>query len=137
MSSTHTSEHLASYWKPNLVREAGEIAIQLPREQMNDIMIQATEFMEQLPWRGIKRTRSQALSWPRMSVILKDGTLLDDDKIPESVKECCIKVAYFIAADVPFDIPALTHVMLTIGHLLVPGADVKKDSLTPWSQTLH
>lgn len=137
MSSTHSSEGLASYWKPDLVREAGEIAIKLPREQMNDIMIQATEFMDQLPWRGLKRTRAQALAWPRMAVILKDGTLLDDDTVPESIRECTIKVAYFIAAGIPFDIPALTHVMLTVGHLLAPGADVKKDSLTPWAQTLH
>ena len=99
---------------------------------MEKIMVQATEFMEQLPWKGVQTTEDQSLAWPRTGVILKDGTLLSNTEIPESIRECSIKVSYFIAAGVPFDIPALTHVILTIGHLLIPGASVKKESLTSW-----
>ena len=50
----NTSENLISYWQPDLVREAGEVAIKLPRNQMEKIMVQATEFMEKLPWKGEK-----------------------------------------------------------------------------------
>ena len=128
----NTSENLISYWQPDLVREAGEVAIKLPRNQMEKIMVQATEFMEQLPWKGVKTTGLQSLAWPRTGVSLKDGTLLPETEIPESIRECSIKVSYFIAAGVPFDIPALTHVILTIGHLLAPGASVKKETLTSW-----
>ena len=131
-SQQHLAEDLAAYWKPHLVREAGEIAIKTPRDQMENIMVQATEFMEQLPWKGLKKTENQSLAWPRTGVVLKDGTSLSDSEIPESIRECSIKVSYFIAAGVPFDIPALTHVILTIGHLLIPGASVKKESLTSW-----
>ncbi len=132
VSQQHSADDLAAYWKPNLVCEAGEIAIKTPRDQMENIMVQATEFMEQLPWKGHKKTDSQSLAWPRTGVTLKDGMLLPDTEIPESIRECSIKVSYFIAAGVPFDIPALTHVILTIGHLLIPGASVKKENLTSW-----
>lgn len=132
-----TSQDLMSYWKPDLVRDAGQIALKLPHEQMNEVMILATEFMEQFAWRGLKRTYEQALAWPRMGAILEDGTLLLDDEVPEPIKECTIKVAYFIAAGVPFDVPALTHVILTIGPLLAPTADVTKNNLTPWGETVH
>ena len=130
--SQKTIERLGAYWQPDLVRDACQIALQTPRDQMEDIMVQATEFMEQLPWKGVKKNKCQSLAWPRTSVILKDGSVLPDTEIPESVKECSIKVSYFIAAGIPFDIPALTHVILTIGHLLIPGASVKKESLTSW-----
>ena len=88
--------------------------------------------MEKLPWKGEKTTEHQNLAWPRTGVSLKDGTLISDSEIPEAIRECSIKVSYFIAAGVPFDIPALTHVILTIGHLLTPGASVKKENLTSW-----
>ena len=127
-----TAEILGGYWKPNLVREACQIAIQTPRDQMEIIMVQATEFMEKLPWKGEKTTEHQNLAWPRTGVSLKDGTLISDSEILEAIRECSIKVSYFIAAGVPFDIPALTHVILTIGHLLTPGASVKKENLTSW-----
>ena len=129
--------NLIEYWQPDLVREAGEIAIKIPRDHMEDIMVQATEFMEQLPWKGAKKAEDQTLAWPRRDVTLKDGTLISDTDVPEAIMECSIKVSYFIAAGIPFDIPALTHVMLTIGHLLIPDADVKKDNLMPWQQTVH
>ena len=127
-----TAEILGGYWKPNLVREACQIAIQTPRDQMEIIMVQATEFMEKLPWKGEKTTEHQSLAWPRTDVSLKDGSLVSDTEIPEAIRDCSIKVSYFIAAGVPFDIPALTHVILTIGHLLTPGASVKKENLTSW-----
>ncbi len=126
------AENLIDYWRPDLVRQAGEVAIKTPRDQMETVMVQATEFMEQLPWMGLKKTEHQTLAWPRTGVTLKDGTLLPDSEIPESIRECSIKVSYFIAAGVSFDIPALTHVILTIGHLLDPGASVKKENLTSW-----
>ena len=132
VASDKTAERLMAYWEPDLVRQAGQIAIQTPRDEMEVAMVQATEFMEQLPWKGVKTTGLQSLAWPRTGVSLKDGTFLPETEIPESIRECSIKVGYFIAAGVPFDIPALTHVILTVGHLLIPGASVKKDSLTSW-----
>ena len=128
----NSAETLIDYWKPDLVREAAQIALKTPWHQMENVMVQATEFMEQLPWKGVKTTGLQSLAWPRTGVLLKDGTRLPETEIPESIRECSIKVSYFIAAGVPFDIPALTHVILTIGHLLIPGASVKKESLTSW-----
>ena len=57
MAPSHKiTERLGEYWKPDLVREACQIAIQTPRDQMEIIMVQATEFMEQLPWKGEKTT---------------------------------------------------------------------------------
>lgn len=126
------AETLLDYWEPELVRKAGEIAIKAPRERMENIMVEATAFMEQLPWKGVTTVRGQNLAWPRAGVKLKDGSIIPDTEIPESVKECTIKVSYFIAAGIPFDIPALTHVILTIGHLLVPSASVKKADLISW-----
>lgn len=132
MSHQTEADNLADYWMPDLARVAGRAALKTPRPKMEKIMVQATAFMEQLPWSGVKATDDQILAWPRSGVVLKDGTLLSDSEIPESVRECTIKVSYFIAAGIPFDVPALTHVILTIGHLLIPDASVKKESLTSW-----
>ena len=131
-SRLNTAENLIDYWKPDLVREACEAAIKTPRDQMESIMVQATEFMEQFPWKGAQKNEYQSLAWPRTGVTLKDGRVLPDTEIPQAIRECSIKVSYFIAAGTPFDIPALTHVILTIGHLLTPGASVKKESLISW-----
>lgn len=137
MSKGQTSKELMTLWNPHLVREAAAFAIKMPQEQMTPIMEQATDFLETLPWQGTKAYKHQELSWPRKGVVLKDGTLISSDEIPEALKECCIKVSYFIAAGIPFDVPALTHVMLTIGHFLIPDANVKIENLTSWNQPIH
>ena len=93
--------------------------------------------MDTLPWKGAKKTVLQNLAWPRTGVLLDDGTLLSDKQIPNEINECNIIVAAFIAAEVPFDIPALIHIMLCVGHLLIPTTDIRNSDIRPWNSSMH
>lgn len=128
---------MKAFWQPDLPRTAGQAWMKLPREQQEETILHATEFMGLLPWRGAKKTVIQNLAWPRSGVILDDGTLLADNIVPDKVKECSIVVSYFIGAKIPFDIPAMTHVMLMVGHLLIPTTDIRNGDIRPWNSSTH
>ena len=47
-------------------------------------------------WRGQKRTRAQALGWPRDNVGYIDGWLIEPDTIPQAVKDAQMEMAQII-----------------------------------------
>jgi hypothetical protein len=55
----------------------------------------ATDYMEQVyrsRWQGCRVSETQALSWPRYSVVV-EGYLVDDASVPEIVKRACAELA--------------------------------------------
>jgi len=55
----------------------------------------ATDYMEQVyrsRWQGCRVGETQALSWPRYSVVV-EGYLVDDASVPEIVKRACAELA--------------------------------------------
>ena len=47
-------------------------------------------------WRGQKRTRAQALDWPRDNVGYVDGWLIEPETIPQAVKSAQMEMAFII-----------------------------------------
>ena len=44
-------------------------------------------------WQGFKLTSTQALAWPRTSVYDVDNIYVDDDEIPQAIKDACAELA--------------------------------------------
>lgn len=59
------------------------------------LLIKATDYMEQVyrdRWQGARVLSTQALSWPRNSVVV-DGFAVDADIVPTEVKNACAELA--------------------------------------------
>jgi len=137
MAKYELPKDLMAFWQPDLPRAAGLEWMKLSKQEQEQSNSEALEFMRLLPWKGAQKTALQNLPWPRTGVILDDGTLLADDVIPDELKECQIIVGAFIGAGIPFDLPALAHVMLTVGHLLIPSSDIRNGDIRPWNSSIH
>lgn len=56
----------------------------------------ATEYIEQVyrdRWRGYRQTTTQALSWPRNSVVVDGNTQIATDVVPAEVRNACADLA--------------------------------------------
>lgn len=61
----------------------------------------ATAHIEQvyrLRWKGTRRTTTQALAWPRHSVVIDDYTTVASDVVPIDVANACAELAFKAAA---------------------------------------
>ncbi len=64
-------------------------------------LIQATQYLDAQydgQWRGSRANETQALAWPRASVEDDDGYAVDDDVVPQKLKDACCEMAYRSAA---------------------------------------
>lgn len=50
------------------------------------LLIQAMDYIESQPFKGVKGSDTQALQWPRWGVVI-DGYAIDTDEIPTLLKE--------------------------------------------------
>lgn len=57
------------------------------------VLIWATRLLDQLSWQGAKASEAQALRWPRSGVVDRDGYSVDDDIIPQDLKDACAEYA--------------------------------------------
>ena len=62
------------------------------------LLIQAMDYIEQLPFQGMKYTSGQALQWPRGGVYI-DGYYVDTETIPQLLIDAVCEVALAIDAD--------------------------------------
>lgn len=56
----------------------------------------ATEYMQQVyrsRWKGNRHTTTQALSWPRNSVVVDDFVVIESNVVPVEVKNACADLA--------------------------------------------
>ncbi|MCY4651943.1 MAG: hypothetical protein OXC95_02125, partial [Dehalococcoidia bacterium] len=59
-------------------------------------IIRATDHIEKRfgpRWKGTRKEASNALTWPRSGVVLKDGTAVAEDAIPEALRRACAEYA--------------------------------------------
>ena len=111
-----------------LPKRGREAALKASRSESEEAIKHATGFIDTLPFRGSRLTDGQSLSWPRKGVFRDDGAPVHG--VPEEIKEATSMVAGFILAKIPFDAPALSWVMLTIGHLLKDDTDLIDQDIT-------
>ncbi|MBZ9673129.1 hypothetical protein LB543_22365 [Mesorhizobium sp. ESP7-2] len=98
---------------PSVAVAAWESATESERKEA---LAHATEFLDTLPFKGKRVTKSQSLSWPRKGVYRDDGSPIRG--IPDEIKRVTVLVAGFILAKVPFDTPAVAWIFHDIGQLL-------------------
>ena len=60
-----------------------------------NLLLQATDYLETLSYIGIKNTQEQALLWPRSGAYI-DGYLFPFDSIPKQLIDAQMQVAYSI-----------------------------------------
>lgn len=86
------------------------------------LLIQAMDYIESLSYKGVKRTSTQPLQWPRVDVYI-DGYYLNSDTIPQQLKDGLCQTA--IAIDQGYgpqvDVPRTTT-MERVGDLEVQYA---------------
>jgi hypothetical protein len=56
------------------------------------LLIQAMDYIEQQPFKGVKGSDEQALQWPRWGVLI-DGYYVDTDEIPVLLQDALCEVA--------------------------------------------
>ena len=62
-------------------------------------LIMATRLLdEKVKWRGARNSREQALRWPRSYVYDADGYLVDNDSIPQWLKNATSELARWLSA---------------------------------------
>jgi len=62
-------------------------------------LIMATRLLDQrVSWRGSRNTKEQALRWPRSYVYDADGYLVDNDSIPQWLKNATSELARWLSA---------------------------------------
>jgi len=59
----------------------------------NRSLVQATNRLEQETFEGIKTTAAQRLKWPRNGLVDERGESVDDDTVPERVKDAQCELA--------------------------------------------
>jgi len=62
-------------------------------EDIEALILRATDYFESQPFIGLKVTRDQTMQWPRQSVTI-DGYYVDADSIPSEVKNSIYELAY-------------------------------------------
>lgn len=60
-----------------------------------DLLIQAMDYLEAQPFKGIKYSRDQAVQWPRVDVVV-DNYYIDSDEIPQLLKDAQAEIAIAI-----------------------------------------
>ncbi len=63
----------------------------------NGLLILATKQIDLLPFYGLATTQSQALAWPRLGMVTKEGYIIQFDAIPRQLKEAQAELAYALA----------------------------------------
>lgn len=56
---------------------------------------------QKVQWRGAKAVATSGLRWPRQGMIDRDGNAVDDDVIPDQVKQATMEMAKFLSSGDP------------------------------------
>ncbi|MCJ2048537.1 DnaT-like ssDNA-binding protein [Methylobacterium sp. J-070] len=115
-------------WDASLPSIASAAALGASQKELEEALKHATQFLDTLPFKGLKASKSQALSWPRIGIVDKDG--LPVRGIPVEIKEATSLVAGFILAKIPFGPSSLAHVFVLIGHLIDQPDRIARESVT-------
>ncbi len=119
---------MPSQWDPALPSRAAAAWKSRTDAEKQAALVQATAWIDQLPFKGQRLRSSQTLAWPRSGVFRDDGSPVSG--VPPEVKEATSMVAGFILADVPYDVPAIAWVFHVLGHLIEEGVDLADREIT-------
>ncbi|MGT2429251.1 DnaT-like ssDNA-binding protein [Cupriavidus basilensis] len=91
-------------------------------------LVRATSFVDaENAWKGVRRTSTQALSWPRYDVMV-DGYLLLPDVIPARVKDAVCELALkALAGDIAPDVLPDVVTETTVGPITKKYAPAKQN----------
>jgi hypothetical protein len=103
-------------WDDSLPQKGKEAWKRATKEQKEEALRHAADFITTLPFYGQKLNPRQRLSWPRKGVNGRDGKPIVG--IPEEIKEATYLVASFVLAKIPFDATSVAFVFALIGHLI-------------------
>ena len=109
-------------WDDTLPEKGSEAWQRATTKEKEEAIRHATQFLDTLPYKGERKTETQALAWPRKGVFRDDGLLITG--VPAEIKKAVSLVAGFILAKIPCDVPALAWVMANVGHLLKEDTDL-------------
>lgn len=84
-----------------------------------------------ISWKGFKKSVLQPMEWPRTDVIVKDGTELDDDVLPDAVKIAVFELAISsLTEDRTGDDPLLGLEQLRVSTLMLKAKPDKSGDTT-------
>ena len=63
-------------------------------EDAEPAILRAMNYMEALPWNGVKTARDNPLSWPRYGMYDREGYAIDTDDVPQVVVNALCEAAY-------------------------------------------
>jgi hypothetical protein len=74
-------------------------------------------------WKGYKTDSNQSMDWPRTDVVLRDGTVLNNDIIPENIKVSVCELALsFFSGDKLADNPLYGLDQVKLGTMMVKSS---------------
>ena len=82
--SYHTKHSNSSSWS-GASTSVKEAALRMATQYIN--------VTYRLRWKGIKIDKDQALDWPRLSVVDRDGYNVAADALPQAIKDACAEMA--------------------------------------------
>lgn len=82
-------------------------------------------------WYGSIATDTQALRWPRSSVVDPDGRIVSDTIIPKAIKDITCELAYSILKNSGFDISENTVDKLRVGPINIDFDIMQKSNGFP------
>lgn len=56
-------------------------------------LVQATDYLNGMPWKGRKAVAGRVLAWPRVDATDADGYVIADNIVPEQVQAACVELA--------------------------------------------
>lgn len=69
----------------------------LPADEKSRYLILATRQLDMYSgWRGVRKTRNQALEWPRADAVDVDGYYIPDDSIPAKIIAATVETAWWM-----------------------------------------
>ncbi len=72
---------------------AWDAAIDAEKEEALRLSAQYLDFMYGPTWKGVRSNEDQALNWPRTGVIDPDGFAIDNDALPQKLKDAQVEAA--------------------------------------------
>lgn len=83
----HQTRHLNSVWE------------ETDKTEREKVLMWATRLMDQLNWRGRRSVQTQALRWPRVGCVDREGFPVTYTDVPKIIKEACAEWAFYLLTE--------------------------------------
>ena len=106
-------------------------------DEKDKVLITSSQMLDwYVQWKGYRASTTQNMLWPRVNVVRRDGTTIDNDVIPNEVKVAVYELALSsLEEDRTIDDPLSGIDQLRAGSLMIkagmPGFDSTAKSVIP------